>query len=284
MTSASPDITVQPGKCWWCGARADSREHRLKASDLRREYGKPPYDDLRTLARFSGDQRSEFRGPNSSLVKFSKTLCARCNDTTSQPFDSAWDTFAAYVADHEADILITRQLDWAEVFGPDWKARGADFERYVLKHAMCRVIDQLSHPIEVAGEYIDFLNGGPRPNVMAIGLAIDLSVVALLRVTRESPPPEQPEAADAGFLGMTDLWVQGSQSGKWAQPQAAVVYRYMAVFWKLGHETSSPFDNQQITLDTTDAMFGPRVRRMLGTGPLAATYRFAWRLRSGWRR
>ena len=154
----------------------------------------------------------------------------RCNDTRSQSFDDAWDTFGAYVAAHEDDILAARQIDWRRVYGGGWKARGADFERYVLKHAMCRVVDQLPGPVTVAGEYIDFLNRGPRPAAMEIDLTIDLGVVEMLRVTRDSPPPDQPGAAEAGFLGTTDLYVQLRQStGEWWEPQAGLYYRFMGV-------------------------------------------------------
>lgn len=267
LAARSPDTTISTGSCWWCGAPADSREHRLKASDLRREYGKPPYNDLRTLTRFSGADRHDFRGPNSSLVKFAATLCVRCNDTRSQPFDDAWDTFVSYLADHEVEVVRTRRIDWVDVFGPQWERRGADVERYVLKHAICRIVDQLPGPITLAGEYIDFLNGGARVCAIEIELGIDLGVVELLRVTRSEPPPEQPDAADAGFLGTTALWVQQSQStGEWAEPQAAIYYRYMGIFWRLGVASTSPFHRQQIVLDTRDDFFGPDFRQALASG------------------
>jgi len=252
----STEFTIEPGKCWWCGADADSREHRLKASDLRREYGKPPYNDLRTLTRFSGGDRHDFRGTNSNLVKFSKTLCTRCNDTRSQPLDSAWDRFTACLADHEVDVVDAAKLDWSEVFGTDWRAAGADLERYVLKHAICRMIDQLPGPIIIGGEFIDFLNGGRRP-ALHIELKIDLGVLAMLRGTREAPPPEQPEAAEAGFLGTLDLNV-GSipDTEQWTAPSSGIVYRYVVVLWQLGVKGRSPLQRRRVRLGTTDAMFG----------------------------
>ncbi len=42
MPSPSDCVEVVPGRGWWCGAPADSREHRLKKSGLVREFGKPP--------------------------------------------------------------------------------------------------------------------------------------------------------------------------------------------------------------------------------------------------
>ena len=229
----------------------------------------------------SGDARHDFRGPNSDLVKFSQTLCKRCNDTRSQPFDNAWDTFVIYLADHEEEVVDQRQMDWATVFGPDWQARSANVERYILKHAMCRVVDELPGPLTVGGEYIDFLNGGPRPP-MAIDLALDLGIVGMLRATRANPPPEQPEAADAGFLGTTSLLTLASQSDpeQWAEPHAALYYRYMAVFWWLGpSRTTTPFDRQVIALGTTDAMFGQDFGAIFGTGRRAARRRLWLRLR-----
>jgi hypothetical protein len=153
------------------------------------------------------------------------------------------------------------------VFGAQWKTSGADVERYVLKHIICRLSDQApSGPITLAGEYIDFLDGGARPGAMEIELAIDLGVVEMLRVTRAGPPSEQPEAAEAGFLGATPLWVQQSRStGRWTEPQAGLYYRYMGIFWRLGVGSATPFDRQVIVLDTTDEFFGPEFRDALAS-------------------
>lgn len=264
MVPTAADITIETGKCWWCGAVADSREHRWKASDLVREYGKPPYTSHRTLTRFSGDHRHDFRGPKSDLVKFTPSLCARCNDTRSQRFDSAWDDFVSFVAEHEVETLRTQAIDLGAVFGTEWRARATDVERYILKHGICRLVDEAPPPITVAAGYLDFLDGGDRPEAMEIGLAIDLGVVELLRTTRAAPPPDQPEAADAGFLGTTPLWVQQSKStGRWSEPQAGLYYRYIAIFWRLGSGSATQFDRQLVALTTTDEFFGPEFREAL---------------------
>jgi hypothetical protein len=59
---AAESVELVQGSCWWCGAPADSREHKLKRSDLVREYGTPPYGGMRTLARVSARGRAEFHG------------------------------------------------------------------------------------------------------------------------------------------------------------------------------------------------------------------------------
>jgi hypothetical protein len=73
---------------------ADSREHRHKASDLRREFGRAEYQARDViLARSDGRPEELLRGPNASVAKFSNNFCARCNNERSQPFDRAYDTF-----------------------------------------------------------------------------------------------------------------------------------------------------------------------------------------------
>jgi hypothetical protein len=53
------------GTCWWCRtAPADSREHKLKRSDLVRQFGRGPYPEL--VSSREGQLRP-VQGPNSKL-------------------------------------------------------------------------------------------------------------------------------------------------------------------------------------------------------------------------
>jgi hypothetical protein len=46
------------GRCWWCGAAADSREHKHKKTDLAREFGSGPYIGASAVVRaFEGKLR-----------------------------------------------------------------------------------------------------------------------------------------------------------------------------------------------------------------------------------
>lgn len=268
MPSASNFVELAPGRCWWCGEPADSREHRLKKSDLVREFGKPPFTGPRTLTRFSGGDRHDFHGPNSSLVKSQLSMCVRCNNVRSQPFDAAWDSLVSYLVDHEAEILARRSLDLQAVFGTDWVSRAADVERYVVKHLICRIADQLPGPIRLDRDLLEFLDGDAFPGLLKLDLCIDLGVLEMLRVTRAAPPPEQPQAADAGFLGTTDLWVQQSEStGEWFEPQGGLYYRWLGIFWKIGDgPAESVFAQAVVPFGTCDDFFGPEFRAALSHG------------------
>ena len=264
LRSEPPCVELVPGKCWWCGSPADTREHRLKKSDLIREYGKAPFDNLRTLTRFSGEDRHDFRGPNSKLMKFKASMCARCNNARSQPFDEAWDKFAEYLAGHEDQVLQNRAIDLREVFGEPWREEAANVARYMVKHLLCRIVDELSAPARLPEDFLEFLDGGAYPEMLQLDLRIDLGVVEMLNVTRAEPPPEQPEAADAGFLGTTALSVMGNKrTGQWSEPSAGLAYRYLGIFWRCTSPSRNPFQEPVVRLGVGDDFLPPAVREAL---------------------
>src|SRR4051794_9915286 len=101
--------STSPGLCWWCETRAaDSREHKLKRSDLVRQFGSGPYPEL--VSQREGKLRN-VQGPNSALAKFRQTMCAKCNNERSQPFDLAYDKFTAYLHERERHVLASRSVD-----------------------------------------------------------------------------------------------------------------------------------------------------------------------------
>lgn len=71
---------------------ADSREHRHKASILRRMWS----DEGLYLGRH-GEDLYTLRSWRSDAVKFGKVLCQDCNNVRSQPFDKAYDVYAEFI-------------------------------------------------------------------------------------------------------------------------------------------------------------------------------------------
>lgn len=78
--------------CWICGSRINlSREHKIKASDLRRQFGEGHLH----VATFD-DPPSEYRVAQSSgskHLKFGSSICEKCNSSTTQEADRAYDQF-----------------------------------------------------------------------------------------------------------------------------------------------------------------------------------------------
>jgi len=257
-------IEVRPGICWWCQTNpADSREHKLKRSDLVREYGPPPYADERLLTRFSADGRHQISGPNSSLFKFGPSMCSDCNNTRSQAFDNAWSTFTAYLAEYESEIIQNRTLDLGFAFGSEWRLVGANVARYLVKHAICRMIDTLPGPLRFEADLIDFLDGGPFPESMQLEARLDLGVVEMLKVTRRAPAVD-PRAAEAGFLNLGGVGVGRARDGTWHTPQSTVYYRWLVLGWRIGDGGPvNPFAQRRVELAESDELFGPAVREFL---------------------
>lgn len=145
-------------KCWWCGAKATTREHKFKRSDLARMWdGDAPH-----LMHWSGDPPySKVRSPaKSPQVRFKKTLCAPCNNTRSQPFDRAWDNFAEFVWSSRRMLRSTRYLNASHLFGADWLPGLKNVARYVVKHAGCRLADM---GLSVPDDFAAFLDGTRDP-------------------------------------------------------------------------------------------------------------------------
>jgi hypothetical protein len=256
-------VSITPGKCWWCGGLADSREHKLKRSDLVREFGQPPYYGGRTLKRVTGGDSQAMHGPGSAVLKFDPSICTRCNDTRSQPFDGAWDMFTKFLVDNEATIVETRSVDLQSVFSDDWRERGAAVNCYLVKHLICRIVQELPGPIQLDAPLFEFLDGGAFPECLQIDACLDLGVVAMLEMTRAAPA-EDPRAAMAGFLHLGPVWVDLDERQHWHSPQGGMHYRWLAFYWRIGTGgAQDPFAEPVMALRPSDELFGPEFRELM---------------------
>jgi hypothetical protein len=126
-------------QCWICGKPATSSEHRLKKSDMVREYGAGPYFGGKQPVHFSNSKATKIQGPNSKVIKYPKLLCVHCNTTKSQPFDKAYELFMAWVCRNEKLVLNQRFIDFKTVFGESWEAKQRDLYKYFVKSFGCRL-------------------------------------------------------------------------------------------------------------------------------------------------
>lgn len=86
------------------------------------------------------DKLSHFQGPNSAHVKFGKTICQKCNNEISKPWDQAYDHFIEYVEDNPDYFLNKHEFDWHDIFqNTDLDQR--NLARYYIKNFGCRMVD-----------------------------------------------------------------------------------------------------------------------------------------------
>ncbi len=139
------------GACWWCGAVADSQEHKYKRTDLALLGGN---GDL----LWGGDPQKPYiikslrRDP---AVRFARSLCNRCNSARSQPFDRAYDKYRSYIWRRLDQLWWHTRLDMYDIYGADWPNQQLQLARYFVKHFGCRLVDEGFHPPAQMARFLD---------------------------------------------------------------------------------------------------------------------------------
>lgn len=208
--------------CWWCrAAPADSREQKLKRSDLVRQFGTGPYEEL-----VSARERKlrNVQGPNSALAKFKPTMCAKCNNERSQPFDLAYDRFTSYLHERERHVLSSRSVDLRAVYGSDWEPGRDGLLRYMAKHVGCRLAD---NSIEVPESIRRYLDGGPEPHAE---LALEFEIRA--DIARASKTDLAEGSMWLGAVYFSDI----DSEGRGQVIESHYGYRWLRVAWGVGSD------------------------------------------------
>lgn len=150
---------MNQSKCWICGAKASTREHILKASDLRSLFGgvsqqKPLY--LHTKGR-----RNQPIGSVKSVhLKYQSPLCERCNTKRTQPYDRAWERVSAYLSQHPR----ARRLNLDYLFPRDTQRWATALQLFFVKLLGCRIVD--SHiPLSLQDFSYALLKFKPHPQI-----------------------------------------------------------------------------------------------------------------------
>ncbi len=166
------------GICWWCRQHlADSREHKYKASDLRAmwdEGGLYWFGD--GGSRHIGGKKAIQRDRHGVLT-FPSSLCAACNNTSSQPFDRAYETYSKFVA--AGGLARRKNVDFQQVFGEEAETARVDLARYFVKHFGCRMV---ADGFDVPSSMRDFLDGAPDMPDVHLGLARQGSLSELAKL------------------------------------------------------------------------------------------------------
>ena len=242
-------------RCWWCGDKATTREHKFKHSDLRlMATADDGTQDLSNVIKksefYEGPLRTLKRGDE---VKWGLNLCAPCNNVKSQPFDNAYHQFVRFLLANGDDLYRHDRLDWSDVYGPGWAAGAANLARYFVKQFGCMMATQ---QLAVPQDAVDFLNGVDRCPAIRLALWRDHRVVELHRVTRRDALPE----GMLSFIGLpsTKAYTDGKDLTG-ADYQCRLAYRVFDVSWHAGGDTTSFHEGQVIPLPLINARLRDRV-------------------------
>lgn len=138
-------------KCWICGVReADSREHLIKASDMRLFY--PGITPSTPVYMYTGKKRNiALHSAKTDKIKTdNQVICRRCNDTETAVHDYAWSGLIQYIHNNWGLLVKRKKFSLSKVFPGNSNKKSIFFQLYFVKLFGCRIIDE-GIPIDVKG-------------------------------------------------------------------------------------------------------------------------------------
>lgn len=124
--------------CWICGAGGPlTGEHKIKKTDLRCYPTVAPKYKL-----LSDGKKQPIQGLNAKLLKFSPSICARCNNSTTQQADRSYERFRSEDTGRVRTTVdeLAGKEDWAAEQEVDLSTH-IDLARYFGKHLGCSLAD-----------------------------------------------------------------------------------------------------------------------------------------------
>ena len=141
--------------CWVCGAAANTREHTIKQSDIRRLFGPGPYTKGKRLVRADeGHSKKIIQSEDSVHIKYQQGLCEHCNSARSQPWDEAYDTFMEFVQAHDQELKRTRMVDLNRIVPNHGSKFAANLYSYFVKAFGCQLHEHGQQPPTELSEYL----------------------------------------------------------------------------------------------------------------------------------
>ena len=136
-------------KCWICKTReADSREHLIKASDIRLFY--PNISSAFPVFLHKNNRRNIplYSAKANKIKTENQVICRRCNDTDTSLHDDAWSELIEYIHRNWELIKTRKRIQLSKVFPGKSNKMAVRFHLYFVKLFGCRIVDE-SIPISI---------------------------------------------------------------------------------------------------------------------------------------
>lgn len=91
-------------KCWICGADADSREHLIKASDVKSVFGSEVSQKAPLYLHNDRARNRPVGSIQSKSLKYTPVICSYCNNKRTQPHDRAWEKLSEYLRSRQPPV------------------------------------------------------------------------------------------------------------------------------------------------------------------------------------
>lgn len=134
-------------RCWICGGVVESREHLIKATDLKIFFGSiSPETPL--YMHSDGIRNRKIKGRNSLNLKYAPSLCAVCNNARTQKHDEAWADVASFLQSEASPLKIGTKLDLQTALGAEYRVRLVHLQLFFVKQFGCLVVES-NAPIDL---------------------------------------------------------------------------------------------------------------------------------------
>lgn len=134
-------------KCWICDGYATSGEHRIKKSDLKLLY--PIVNKENPIFhRRNGDVKNPIISVKSARFTFNGLICEKCNNETTQDYDTTWEKLSHYLHQNWSTIKTSGEFDLSNVFPDDFKSNMILVHLYFVKIFGCKT-KEASAPIDL---------------------------------------------------------------------------------------------------------------------------------------
>jgi hypothetical protein len=159
--------------CWICKASADTREHTIKQSDIRRLFGSGPYGKGKRLVRTDEARNKKIiQSKDSVHIKYQPSLCQYCNSTRSQPWDRAYDKFMEFIQIHSQRIKQTKKINLSEIMPGNGSKLAINLYSYFVKAFGCQLVEHGQHLPDLS----DYLLGKKTKTDLVMTFAVDFGL------------------------------------------------------------------------------------------------------------
>lgn len=121
--------------CWICGNVADSGEHKIKKSLLKKVFCNGFKN--KSIRHIKYGKEYKLPGPNSDKIKFKKVICSQCNNSKTQLSDASFDIFLDFIIKYYEDITKKRMIDFKEIYQENFPEGQTNLFKYFVKIFGC---------------------------------------------------------------------------------------------------------------------------------------------------
>lgn len=148
-------------KCWICGQTGNSKEHMIKASDIRSIFPEITQENP-VLLHTSNDQNFPVGSAKSDKFKFKAPICEKCNTNRTSPHDKAWENVSKHLLQYDLERRGNLSIRMTKIFKSNIYMNALNVHLFFVKLFGCRIIES-GIPVEITSFSCSIMNNTPNP-------------------------------------------------------------------------------------------------------------------------